>query len=220
MGKKIVGGYISARETIAAAARNNQSVTDYVEEMWKIPGASARVVEKFREIGALGPGTQRVCEIGTGTGMFAEAVLKALGNCHYESYELDKEWAEWLSRTFKIVSQPTMGDNLSHTAPDSVDLIHANGVFVYTPLLITVRYFLELIRVTRRGGFAAFDILSERCLSGEALKYWLNSGETYPCILPEAYVKQFFLANGFSLAGEFFTGGFAVEWHYLVFRKR
>jgi hypothetical protein len=77
-----------------------------------------------------------------------------------------------------------------------------------------------MFRVTKSGGYAVFDIFSERCFHGEALKYWLNSGETFPRILPEAYVKQFFLANGFTFAGEFFVKGTVDPWHYLVFRKQ
>lgn len=221
MSKSITSGYISAKETIEAAARNNQSVTDYVEALWKIQGQTSQTIDDFRKYGALNPSTSHICEIGTGTGMFAATILKSHGSCHYESYEVDEQWAAWLSRTFKIISHPATGDSLNGTPPNSVDLVHANGVFVYTPFLVACKYFCEIFRVTKSGGHAVFDIFSEACFDGELLKSWLMSGHVYPCILPVEYVKKFFLANGFNFKGDFFSKKFGEgKSQYLVFQKR
>jgi hypothetical protein len=227
---RILPSYFDAKETIDAATRNNQRVSEYVENLCGVPGLGARVIENFRQHGALNQETTRVCEIGTGAGLYAEPILEYRRDVHYESYELDPAWAHWLSATFKIISHPAPGDRLSGTDAQSVDLVHANGVFVYTPFLVSIKYFLEMFRITRIRGYAIFDCFSERCFNGEAMKAWLRSGYDYPCILPEGYVKRLFEANGFSLVGEFLSnvpndnpppdGWASTRTHYLVFQKR
>jgi SAM-dependent methyltransferase len=221
MNKSISSGYISPQETIKAAERSNQNVTDYVETLWNIQGQTSWIIQEFRRLGALKSSSERICEIGTGTGMYADTILRDHGGCYYESYEVHEGWAEWLSRTYKIVSHPATGDSLGWTPTNSIDLVHANGVFVYTPFLVTVKYICEMFRVTKPGGYAVFDIFSERCFEGELLKAWLKSEDRYPCIFPHEYVKQFFIANGFQLEGEFFSRKFGEgKSHYLVFQKR
>jgi len=214
------GGYILAKETIEAAARNNQTVTEYVETLWKEQGLVQQVIDRFREFGALSPSTKRVCEIGTGTGIFADAILKNYDILQYESYEIAQDWAEWLSQTYPIISHPTTGESLSSTESNSIDIVHANGVFVYTQFLVSSRYFYEIFRVTKPNGFAVFDILSEDCFDEENLKKWLSSPHTYPCILPKDYVKDFFAKNGFYSVGEFFRKFGEGRSLYLVFRKQ
>jgi hypothetical protein len=227
---RILPSYFDAKATIDAATRHNQRVSEYLENLCGFPGLGARVIENFRQHGALNQGTARICEIGTGAGLYAEPILAYRRGVHYESYELDPAWARWLSATFEIISHPTSGDRLSGTEPESVDLVHANGVFVYTPFFVTIKYFLEMFRVTRNLGYAVFDCYSERCFSGDAMRAWLSSGYDYPCILPEGYVKRLFEANGFGLVGEFLSNvpndnphpdGWAnTRTHYLVFQKR
>ncbi|MBW4546704.1 MAG: class I SAM-dependent methyltransferase [Symplocastrum torsivum CPER-KK1] len=216
----VSGGYISAKDTVEAAAKNNQSVTDYVETMWQERGIAQQVIDCFKDFGALSPSTKRVCEIGTGTGMFAETILKSCDISQYESYEIDKDWAEWLSITYKIVSHPANGESLDCTDSNSLDLVHANGVLVYTPFLITIKYFLEISRVTKSEGFAVFDILCEECFDENLLRAWLDSPHLYPCILPKEYVKDFFTKNGFCYIGEFFRKFGIGKSLYLLFKKQ
>lgn len=216
----VEGGYISARETIHAASQTNQTICEYVESLWQEQGLSQQVVENFKNFGALNSSTKHVCEIGTGTGCYAEKILRESQIISYESYELDQDWAQWLSQTFNIISHPTDGDNLKETPPHSIDLIHANGVFVYTKFLITYKYFLEIFRVTRYGGFAAFDIFSEECFDEDTLNLWLMSEHRYPCILPKLYVKNLFIEHEFSYIGEFFKKLGEGKSLYLIFQKK
>ncbi len=213
-------GYIVAQETIEAAAANNQTVTEYVENQWQEQGISQQVIDKFKEFGALTPSTKRICEIGTGTGMFADTILKSFDIDSYESYEIDQDWAEWLAKTYNLVSHPTTGESLNKTSSNSIDLVHGNGVFVYTPFLTTCKYFLEISRVTKKDSFAIFDIFSEECFDDENLKSWLMYSHTYPCILPKEYVKDFFGKNGFRYLGEFFRKFGEGKSLYLVFQKQ
>jgi SAM-dependent methyltransferase len=216
----VSSGYISAKETIEAAAKNNQTVTDYVETMWQERGIAQQVIDSFKEFGALSPSTKRICEIGTGTGMFADTILKSCDISQYESYEIAKDWAEWLSSTYKIVSHPANGESLDCTDSNSIDLVHANGVFVYTPFLLTIKYFLEISRVTKPQGFAVFDILGEECFDEDSLNSWLESQHLYPCIIPKEYVKEFFTKNGFCYVGEFLRKFGIGKSLYLVFQKQ
>lgn len=214
------GGYISAKATIEAAAKNNQSITEYVETIWQEKGVTQQVIDKFREFGALSSSTKQVCEIGTGTGIFADAILKNYDISEYESYEIDQDWSAWLASNYKIVSHQATGESLNGTKSNSIDLVHANGVLVYTPFLISCRYFLEIFRVTKSGGFAVFDILSEECFNEDTLKNWLISKHTYPCILPKEYVKNFFAKHDFSYLGEFSRKLGEGQSVYLIFQKK
>jgi SAM-dependent methyltransferase len=222
--------YFDAGEVIAGAAKSNQTVAEYIETICHTPGLGSRVVDNLKQFGALNPATRRIIEIGTGAGLYAAPILRGRDDLTYESYELDPEWADWLARNFKIVSRPAPGDRLGSSEFGSADLVHANGVFVYTPFLVTIKYFAEIFRVVRNGGYAVFDVFSEQCFDGERIRTWLNSGYVYPCILPQDYVKRLFIANGFEPAGEFFANVpneqlHPVAWndlrtHYFVFRKR
>lgn len=215
----IVGGYINAHESIQAAARLNISVPEYLEQLWNIQGSSSWVVDRFVQSGTVSESTRCVCEIGTGAVLFAAPLIARFPGLRYESYELDKDWSKWLGETFPIVSHVTPGDRLSSTPGASVDFVHANGVFVYTPFLVTIKYFSEMLRVTRPGGFIAFDAYTEPWFTGELLKIWLKSGDVYPCILPQSFVRQKFQANGCRLVTEFFRKSDVDQSHYFVFQK-
>jgi glycosyltransferase involved in cell wall biosynthesis len=215
------GGYISAKETIEAAAQKHQRVSEYLEELWGEHGLAQEVIDQFELFGALHRNTKQICEIGTGTGWFAEKILKDydISPSSYESYELNKEWATWLSQTLRIRSHPTDGISLRYTPSDSIDLVHANGVFVYTPFLTTYQYFLEIFRVTKKDGYAVFDIFSEDCFDEEIFNAWLVSGDMYPSMLSKEFIQTLFISNGFSFIGKFYRKlgqGISV---YLIFKK-
>jgi hypothetical protein len=215
----IIGGYINAHETIRAAAQRRISVPDHLEQLWNVQGSCSWVIDRFIQHGAVNSSTQNVCEVGTGAALFAQPLLARYPGLHYESYELDRDWSRWLSETYPIVSHATPGDRLSSTADASIDFVHANGVFVYTPFLVTIKYFSEMMRVTRPGGSVAFDAYTEPCLSGKFLAIWLKSGDHYPCILPQSFVRQIFQAYGCRLVAEFFRKSDVDQSHYFVIQK-
>ena len=79
--------FLSARKTIAAANRAGLSVADYIDQRNATPGATASTVEFILRVAGLTGHVDRVCEIGPGTGRFAERVIAALHPDVYEIYE-------------------------------------------------------------------------------------------------------------------------------------
>lgn len=134
-------GYISTKETVSAAEREKLSICDYVEKLWAKQGDTRRVIEQMASCGAFGITNPNVVEIGTGTGRYLEKVLEKCKPTKYESYETARDWAEWLQSKYPIVvSHEADGVSLKQTLANSVDLIHAHGVFVYLPFLASYRY--------------------------------------------------------------------------------
>jgi len=78
-----------------------------------------------------------VCEIGAGSGRFAEEVIAALHPDRYEICETARDWLPWLSRLPGAVIQKCDGRTLSQTPDGSIDLVHAHKVFVYIEFCIT-----------------------------------------------------------------------------------
>lgn len=148
------GNYIPAKQTIAAARRARLSVSDYVERMWSIEGQTDFVVAEMQRTGALG---STVCEIGPGTGRYTERILRLVECEWYEVYETAPDWARYLEATYPVTRRPADGETLAHTPADSCALVHAHGVFVYTPPMVAFSYFSEMMRVSRR--WIVFDCI-------------------------------------------------------------
>jgi len=212
-------GYLPAKETINAAERAGLPVCQYVEKLWDQVGDTEKVVDQISALGALDLASPAILEIGAGTGRYLERVLAKNRPLYYESYETATDWADYLSARYGILSRQADGVSLSATADGSVDFLHAHGVFVYLSFLNALRYFREIFRVLRTGGFVVFDIYSEACFDDEAVNAWLMSGHDYPCFLSREYVATLFLRHGFTLVGSFFHAHGAGRSEYLVFRR-
>jgi hypothetical protein len=60
----------------------------------------------------------------------------------------------------------------------------------------------EMARAIRPGGWAVFDIVTERCLEGDALTVWAKSGirnGAYPAVVPCEIATRFFARHDFEL---------------------
>jgi hypothetical protein len=121
-------------------------------------------------------GLQTVVEIGPGTGRYLEKMLRAGHPSRYKIYETAGPWSAYLVKKYNATLQPTDGYSLSGTADGSADWVHAHKVFSTVPFMVTCCYWHEMARVIRPGGWAGFDVLTERCLSAEALQTWARSG--------------------------------------------
>ncbi len=210
--------YIPAKQTVAAATRAGLSVCDYLERKWALVGATQRIVDRMEQAGALTRGMS-VVEIGAGTGRYAEKLIERCAPTNYLSYETATDWAEWLARTYPITSMPTDGSTLAGTPDRSADLVHAHGVFVYTPFLVSVRYWEEVCRVLKPGGFAVFDLLADSCFTEEFTAKWLASGEVLPCTCSRAWVLDFFKRRGLALVDSFTSPYGPGVSEYLVLRN-
>ncbi len=152
-------GYIPAKETVKSAENEGLSVCDYVEKIWNQKGETQKVVDNMEKLGVFQNFNPTVCEIGAGTGRYIEKVIEKCNPKRYESYEIAADWSEWLEKEYDIISQPTGGFSLSSTSDNSIDIVHAHGVFVYLKFLDNIRYFNEMIRVIKLGGIIILIVI-------------------------------------------------------------
>jgi len=212
--------YIPARQTIAAAARAGVPVWQYVEQMWNQVGDAERVINHIDETVDLQSGTFRsVLEIGAGTGMYLEFLLRKITPITIQSYETAANWAKYLESTYAVKSMNSDGETLRGTETSSIDLLLAHGVFVYLPTITTLSYFKEILRVTKTGGYAVFDIIDEECLDQIEITAWLKSTSRYPIFLGRSYVIEFFRKGGFDFVSRFHNKLGEGKSTYLVFRR-
>jgi len=144
---------------IEAAEKAGIYVGDYAEKEWGEVGRSRSIVETL--YAPLLREDSTVLEAGPGTGMFATKVLQHIPKGVMHLYEIDPYWKRSLLRVLgadaRVQIHETNGYSYDDIRDESIDLYHANGVFVYTPHLVTCRNLIEAVRVTRRGGAIAFD---------------------------------------------------------------
>ena len=212
--------FLPAKKTIAAARRAGLSVGDFLDRYSAEPNATADAVEAMLRIGALGNDINRVCEIGPGSGRYAEKVIAALRPTSYEIYETARDWLHYLRRLPHLVEQPTDGHTLAATASASVDLVHAHKLFPYIPFVTTFGYLEEMARVARPGGVVAFDIVTEDCMDDAALKTWIDQNATIYMLTPRAWTLDLLDRHGLTLLGSHFEPLSGAHTELLVLRKR
>jgi SAM-dependent methyltransferase len=211
--------FLSARKTMSAARRAGLSLCDYVDQYSAQPGATAATAEAMMRLADLGDSADRVCEIGAGTGRYAEQVIAALQPEAYEVYETATDWFPRLRELPRVTLMPADGHSLAHTATGSVDLVHAQKVFVYLPLVITAGYLMEMARVARPGGAVAFDILTENCMDESATQQWVAQGATIYSMIPRQWTIDLLGRRGLTLLGNAFAPLSGGRTELLVFRK-
>jgi hypothetical protein len=207
-----------ARQTIAAAQKAGLPLGAYLDMRFAKPGATPDAVHAMLKLGDLHDKCGTICEIGPGSGRFAEEVIAALHPDRYEIYETAKDWLPWLSRLPGAVIQKCDGRTLSHTPDGSIDFVHANKVFVYTEFCITAGYLEEMARVVCPGGVVAFDIVTEECLSDETVREWVRFASFYRPV-PREWVVEFMRRRGLAIRGSHFSPLPPGTTELLVFRR-
>jgi SAM-dependent methyltransferase len=207
-----------ARKTIAAAQEAGLSLSAYMDKTFAEPGATPDTVRAMLRLGDLHDKCGTVCEIGAGSGRFAEEVIAALHPDRYEIYETARDWLPWLSRLPNAVIQKCDGRTLSQTPDGSVDLVHAHKLFVYIEFCITAGYLEEMARVVRPGGVVAFDIVTEECLADETVREWVRVASFYRPI-PREWVVEFMRRRGLAIRGSHFSPLPPGTTELLVFRR-
>lgn len=205
---------------MAAARRAGLSVCDYIDQFSAEPGATAATVRAMLELAQLGDGVDRVCEIGPGTGRYAEHIIAALDPAVYEVYETAADWLPHLRELPNVKLMPADGHSLSATESGSVDLVHAQKVFVYLPLVTTVGYLWEMAYVVRPGGVVAFDIVTENCMDETVTSRWVADGAMLYSMTPRQWTVDLLDRSGLSLVGSAFAPLSGGRTELLVFRKR
>jgi SAM-dependent methyltransferase len=220
------GGYIDAAETIAAAQVAGKSICEYLEDREVDPrkrGRRDRIVERL-STGMLLQGHDRMLEVGAGTGMYLESIVRRSKPSLYEIYETNVGWRNFLLQNYsnlqtRVVAHPADGQSLSFTANASIDFAHAHGVFVYTPILTTFRYIQEMARVCRRGGVVVFDCYLDTSFGLESARRWIATEWSFPVVLPRQLLLGICEDSGLTLEQHFSEIHGASEVDYLVLRK-
>ena len=210
--------YLDPARIRREAERSGTAVPEYVERVLGISGNTDRVFAFLDALGVLNHEIESFLEIGPGTGRYCERVFRRFSPKTYQIYELSPGWTEYLVDRFGVTAMPADGGSLSSTASESIEFVHAHGVLVYTPFLVTCAYLKEMARVVRQGGCLVFDILSNDTLCPDLIEKWLKSPHRYPALFPKECVFNFL--HGFDLIeARIIPYDFAVS-EYLVLRKR
>ncbi|MGD0123946.1 MAG: methyltransferase domain-containing protein [Terriglobia bacterium] len=214
-----VRSYQPLRETLKEARKAGLSIGDYLDKKYQLPGVTQSTIDQLASYGILNSEIKRVCEIGPGTGRYLERIQRLCSPSSYEVYETDPQWDDYVVRMFHVTSRETDGLSLRQTDNDSVDLVHAHRVFPYLPFIVQCRYFLEMIRITKPGGWIVFDTFTEPCMTEELLQKWIGDQRTDPCMVPRKFMEDLFARRQCSLRWSFFIHFRPGITEYLVFTK-
>jgi SAM-dependent methyltransferase len=210
--------YRSARRTMGEARKAGLSVSAWIDQNHAEPGATPALVKAMLSISGLSGKCGRVCEIGPGTGRYAEEVIAALHPDAYEVYETERSWIPVLRKLPNAIIRHCEGRTLSQTPDASIDLVHAQKVFTYLPFFATAGYMAEMARVVRPGGTVAFDVATEDCLDDPTVLTWIERGTIYHPF-PKAWAVDFLQRRGLTLLGTATTPLPPGKSELLVFRR-
>ncbi|MEU4191648.1 phospholipid methyltransferase [Kribbella sp. NPDC026611] len=162
----------------------------------------------------------RVCELGAGTHECAECMIAALGVDVYEVYGTPgARLGQWHGLP-QVVMRPPYARSLVDTESGSVDLVHAQQLFVRRPFVTVVGYLEEMIRVARPGGTVAFGAITEYCIDDVVLRRWIDGDSTDCHVLPRAWTIDMLDRRGLTLLGSYVQLITTGRSELLVFRKR
>jgi hypothetical protein len=215
--------YIPFQETFNAAAAAGLSMGDYIDLKYNKPGDTQKTIDLMSKLGVFDSKIDRVCEIGPGSGRYLAKILQVCNPSYVEIYETANDWEKYLVATYKIIAQPTDEKTLQHTPSNSIDLVQAHKVMPSLPSLVMCSYFLEMMRIVKKGGKIIFDVVTEACMDDSTLNEWLETGsgyQHYPCIMPKQYVVDLFTASSFSFDGSFIVPMNPGKTECMVFTKR
>lgn len=213
--------YMNCEDSIRKAKQLGMTIPEYYANTRNEPG----VIENlFKYLDTIVPfaNFKTVTEIGAGTGRFLELVKKRCSaSCRHEVYETDQAWSAYLAEHYGVTAHPTRGFALDATADASVDLVHADYVFAYLPATTAFRYFDEICRVLKPGGYAFFDAYFDADCDLTAIREWMQHSDNYQIILPRHAIIELFKGAGCELIDDsHLMKVYRGHTRYLIFRKR
>jgi SAM-dependent methyltransferase len=219
-------GYLSAREVVTKARQKNLSLCEYLEEN-NVGGVGKRrdlIINALQQYLPLR--LTNVLEIGAGTGMYLERIVELCSPTTYEVYETSLEWVGYLNQVYSertgLKCHNADGSSLRGTTSASVDAAFCHGVFVYLPLITTIGYLEEMVRVTKPEGWIIFDCFLTQNFGVDIVKQWQSDPYryTFPVAISEDLIKEFLAKYGLICVGRFDTPYHASFSTYFVLRKR
>lgn len=213
------GGYLNAKQVINQSEKQNLSVCEYVEKLLKTEGQSKSVIDYLSKFNLFQESNYSVVEIGAGSGCFTQKTLEFISQKikAYEIYETNSDWARYLAQAYPVTLRVADGQSLTETPDQTIDFIHAHGVFVYTPFLITLRYLHEIVRVGSSRAIVMADFYTEDCMTEDTLNEWFSSKWLYPTIMPKGYLCDFFERHQFTLIDSFTRSNSVGFSRYFIF---
>jgi hypothetical protein len=217
--------FLPFQETLSGAKAARLSVGDYLERKHAVGTQTPLqlTIDGLAALGLYDRPLDRICELGPGSGRYLEKTKARCQPRSYEIYETSTEWRDWLVSQYGVEAKRCDSRHLGDTESNSVDLVHAYRLFPGLPFLITVSYFLEMARVARSGGWIVFDIMTERCFTGEHLEEWFKADPWEWAWAPHQICRDFaiglFAGQGASLVGSFIAPHHPAVTECLVFRK-
>jgi len=219
-------GYFDAAVVVKNARKNKLTVCEYLESLGGADeGESGRrdfIIEALKP--NLPHTIDRVLEIGTGTGMFMERIISIYHPKSYESYETNLGWVKYLKEEYgslvNLINRNSTGFDLDSTPSDSIDVVFSHGVFVYLPLIKSIGYLDEMIRVCRPGGRIVFDGFLSNKLGLKSLYTFKNAQKYFPVIMPFDILDEYVRVNNMTL-----IHSFDVNYHeslstYFILQKK
>lgn len=221
-------GYIDAQATVKAAREAGISLYSYLEGKEKDQrkwGRRDSIIAAMSEAGVFS-GSNKVCEIGAGTGMYLEKVLEIAHPERYEVYETDRGWKDYLKSRYGSSGNTNFffhdadGSSLGYSQDNTFDLVHAHGVFVYLPLLSTMKYIKEMARVSNDGAFIVFDCYLDTSFDLVSTLNWLNTQWIFPVVLPYKLLIDYCNLCSLDHVSSFTVIHGASHVDYLIFQKK
>lgn len=205
--------------TLKKASKAKMSVGEYIDATYQRPGATQANIDKLVELGILTNKVRNICEIGPGSGRYLEKVMRICTPETYEIYETASAWSDWLAKEHRVMAHKPDGKTLGQTKSDSVDLVHAHGVFIYVPFLVSWQYFAEMIRVARPGGHIVFDIFTPACFPDSMIEKYISVGIYDRSMIPAEFAVDYFARRQCSLLHTFFGTMVPGQTQYHIFVK-
>lgn len=221
-------GYIRVADVVPKAAAASKSLCDYLEDE-NIGGVGRRRDFIIQELNSrkVFENKTHILEIGAGTGMYLEKTLSLAQPKTYEVYETALDWVTYLQEQYKgsearVVCHNANGRNLHQTADASVDLLLAHAVYVYIPMIASMKYLIDSARVLKPGGLMVFDVFSDQHFHWDVVKQWIDdsSGYVFPVVIAHDLVQEFAKNNGFNVLHMFDSPLHASTSTYYILEKK
>lgn len=168
---RFVNPFDRGKADLAWCQRHEKTLEDRNDVKIKITreflsGFAAPVIDEIKP--------KKIAEIGGAwcatLGFFAERYAPDT----YYNFEIDQVYAEYSQERYGAIPMKADGETLYGVPSGEMDLVVANNVLFFSPLLKTYSYFKEMDRVLRKGGMVLFNVILMESVSEKYLDFVLE----------------------------------------------